>query len=211
MHPDDAQAGGNTLKLGWQLLGHFGHIEPKLPTPTTVDAKPVDVANQVATRNSLQLQSITAILGMPVDTWEKTDLSGNKQRQNGEGQRRRDLLPTPLTTEYKQNDSPAQWERHSPPLATIVHSSEWGKFAPAIQRWEKVIGRQAPAPTVADGKKGQHRLNPVFVEFLMGLPEGHVTACDITRNEMLKALGNGVVPQQAALALAILLEGVEIV
>ena len=36
----------------------------------------------------------------------------------------------------------------------------------------------------------------------MGLPEGHVTAVpELTRNEQLKALGNGVVPQQAFAAL----------
>jgi len=32
----------------------------------------------------------------------------------------------------------------------------------------------------------------------MGLPEGHVTGVKISRNDQLKALGNGVVPQQAA-------------
>jgi hypothetical protein len=43
------------------------------------------------------------------------------------------------------------------------------------------------------------------VEWLMGLPAGHVTAVpDLSRNAQLKALGNGVVPQQAALALRIL-------
>lgn len=37
----------------------------------------------------------------------------------------------------------------------------------------------------------------------MGLPEGHVTDVpNMTRAEMLKALGNGVVPQQAARAVA---------
>lgn len=35
----------------------------------------------------------------------------------------------------------------------------------------------------------------------MGLPAGWVTSIDISRNEQLKALGNGVVPQQAAAAL----------
>lgn len=39
----------------------------------------------------------------------------------------------------------------------------------------------------------------------MGLPEGWVTDCDLTRTEQLKACGNGVVPQQAELALRILL------
>lgn len=34
----------------------------------------------------------------------------------------------------------------------------------------------------------------------MGLPEGWVTDTGIPRNAQLKALGNGVVPQQAVLA-----------
>lgn len=41
----------------------------------------------------------------------------------------------------------------------------------------------------------------------MGLPVGHVTGVpELTRNEQLKALGNGVVPQQAAAALRLLAE-----
>lgn len=46
------------------------------------------------------------------------------------------------------------------------------------------------------------RLNPVFVEWMMGLPQGWVTDVpDLSRNDQLKALGNGVVPQQAEAAL----------
>jgi len=45
------------------------------------------------------------------------------------------------------------------------------------------------------------------VEFMMGLPAGHVTdpAIGLSRAQALKALGNGVVPQQASLALRALL------
>jgi len=39
----------------------------------------------------------------------------------------------------------------------------------------------------------------------MGLPAGWVTDVPISRNEQLKALGNGVVPQQAEAALRMLL------
>ncbi len=43
----------------------------------------------------------------------------------------------------------------------------------------------------------------------MGLPDGWVTGVPgLTRNEMLKALGNGVVPAQAAHALRLLLADV---
>jgi DNA (cytosine-5)-methyltransferase 1 len=43
----------------------------------------------------------------------------------------------------------------------------------------------------------------------MGLPAGHVTAVPgLSRNAQLKALGNGVVPQQAAAAYRQLLAGI---
>ena len=90
--------------------------------------------------------------------------------------------------------------------STDVH---WGKFEPAIRRWEEVLGRPAPAPTKPDGKDGAHRLSSAFTEFMMGLEPGWITDVGLTRNEELKACGNGVVPQQAELALRILLEGVD--
>jgi DNA (cytosine-5)-methyltransferase 1 len=81
----------------------------------------------------------------------------------------------------------------------------WGAYAPAVARWERVLGRPAPSPTES-GSKGQPRLSPVFVEWLMGLPAGWVTATPgISRNDQLKMLGNGVVPQQGAAALRYLL------
>ena len=76
--------------------------------------------------------------------------------------------------------------------------TEWGQFTPAIERWERTIGRPAPAPT-DDG-----RLSSRVVEWLMGLSDGHVCALGLSRTAELKALGNGVCPQQAALALTLL-------
>lgn len=73
----------------------------------------------------------------------------------------------------------------------------WGAYEPAIRRWEAVSGRAAPAPTET-GPKGGQRLSPRFVEWMMGLPAGWVTDVpDLGRNAQLKALGNGVVWQQA--------------
>lgn len=48
------------------------------------------------------------------------------------------------------------------------------------------------------------RLNPVFVEWMMGLPEGWVTGQGLSNRQALKMLGNGVVPQQALLAYRLL-------
>jgi DNA (cytosine-5)-methyltransferase 1 len=89
--------------------------------------------------------------------------------------------------------------------------TNWGKFTQAIKRWESIT-RPAPAPTKPDGKDGNHRLSAEFTEWMMGLPAGWVTAEDIglKRNDALKACGNGVVPQQAELALKILLQDVNI-
>ena len=80
----------------------------------------------------------------------------------------------------------------------------WGKYQPAIERWEAVIDRSAPAPTVQH--KGKARLNPQFVEWMMGLDEGHVTGHGLSSAQELKMLGNGVVPQQARAAINQLLE-----
>jgi len=76
--------------------------------------------------------------------------------------------------------------------------TNWGDYDAAIKRWEETIGRAAPTPTNDKG------LAPAFVEWMMGLPEGWVTGLGLSRNAELKMLGNGVVPQQAALALSIL-------
>lgn len=89
--------------------------------------------------------------------------------------------------------------------------TNWGDYTPAIRRWESVMGRCAPAPTEPTGRNAGHRLSPRFTEWMMGLPDGWVTdpAIGISRNDQLKACGNGVVPQQAAAALRDMLAAFE--
>ncbi len=84
--------------------------------------------------------------------------------------------------------------------------TEWGIYEPAIRRWEQVLGRSMRPPTEPTGKGGAHRLSAQFVEDMMGLEPGWVTDPEIglTRNQQLKALGNGVVSQQAEYALSLL-------
>jgi DNA (cytosine-5)-methyltransferase 1 len=90
-------------------------------------------------------------------------------------------------------------------MTTLARTTtDWGKFEPAIRRWEAIIGRPAPEPTKPDGKEGNHRLSSKFTEWMMGLPEGWITDIGLKRNDELKACGNGVVPQQAELALSLL-------
>lgn len=81
-------------------------------------------------------------------------------------------------------------------------TTNWGRYEPAIRRWESLT-RPAPLPTIEH--QGRLRLNPQFVEWMMGLPAGHVTGHGLSNAQALKMLGNGVVPQQAHLALSLLL------
>lgn len=74
----------------------------------------------------------------------------------------------------------------------------WGEYEPAVTRWRDLF-RDIPAPLDHLG-----RLNPPFVEWMMGLPLGWVTKIGLRRTAQLKILGNGVVPQQARLAWLIL-------
>jgi DNA (cytosine-5)-methyltransferase 1 len=109
------------------------------------------------------------------------------------------LLPTPRASDGTHHAGTTLTD------ATVRQPERFGQYAPAIARWEAILGRPAPAPTEPTGRDGAHRLSPRFVEFLMGLDDGWVTDVGLTRNEQLKALGNGVVPQQAVAALRRLL------
>lgn len=78
---------------------------------------------------------------------------------------------------------------------------QWGAYEQAIRQWEQRLGRIAPPPTELS-VKGRPQLSPLFVEWMMGLNEGHVTGIEgVSRADQLKMLGNGVVPQQAYEAL----------
>lgn len=135
--------------------------------------------------------------------------SHRRDSQNSDGHQGQ-----PPVTAYADRDTvrvePIRELRGSDPTkpADLI---QWGQFEPAVRRWEQLT-RPAPAPTEI-GAKGGQRLSPRFVEWMMGLPAGHVTdpAVGLSRNEQLKACGNGVVPQQAEAALRYLLDVRELV
>ncbi|MGP9583680.1 DNA cytosine methyltransferase, partial [Brachybacterium sp. AOP35-5H-19] len=81
----------------------------------------------------------------------------------------------------------------------------WGRYADAITRWEHITGRPAPAPALLNDADGP-RPAPAFVEWLMGLPAEWVTGnAELTQNQQITALGNGVLPLQACVALSSIL------
>jgi DNA (cytosine-5)-methyltransferase 1 len=117
------------------------------------------------------------------------------------------LMGTPRTS--SANGSTPKQVAAGAPKARIedqVLLTNWGKFEPAIRRWETILDRPAPEPTKQDGKDNNHRLSSKFTEWMMGLPDGWITGHNLKRNDELKLAGNGVVPQQAELALRLLLE-----
>jgi hypothetical protein len=123
-----------------------------------------------------------------------------------------ELLPTPTVSQGRNETSGRQEgskHHNGTTLNDVAYKTDWGKFEPAIKRWEKVLGRPAPAPTKPDGRDNTNRLSSMFTEWLMGLPEGWITGLGLKRTEELKLAGNGVVPQQAELALRILVESIE--
>ena len=115
------------------------------------------------------------------------------------------LLGTPTANPDNVRSPERRQGREPTPGEVVAGGGDFGPYTAAIRRWEPIIGRPAPSPT-EPGKDDRPRLSPAFVEWLMGLPDGWVTGVPgLTRNAQLKALGNGIVPQQMALAVRLLL------
>jgi DNA (cytosine-5)-methyltransferase 1 len=160
-----------------------------LPTPQTSDT------NGPGEHGTGGPDLRTAVSLLPTPTTQPTTGNGHARNLGKEAR----LLPTPLvgsTSPASHGQISGQWRDQ------MAHAlNNWGQYAAAIARAEQAIGRPAPQPTEI-GPKGAARLSPRFVEFLMMLPEGWVTdVAGLTRNELLKMLGNGVVPAQCAAAL----------
>ena len=103
----------------------------------------------------------------------------------------------------QQHSRPEPTQTQLDPVKHSSNSVRFGDFDEAITRWEHVLGRTAPDSTV-DG-----RLNPGFVEWMMGYPEGWVTDTLTNPRHALHALGNAVVPQCAAAAFTALANRVD--
>ena len=117
------------------------------------------------------------------------------------------FLPTPNTMDDLKPRDESKIDRskggYSNVRETVVRPN-FDRFEPAVRRWEAVTGNPAPAPTEPTGKDGAPRLSSKFTEWMMGLEPGWITGVGLPRKDELKACGNGVVPQQAKLALTIL-------
>lgn len=204
----DHETAADAANLGHQRRrtardGRHGPTDGSLlPTPTTRD-----------TKGHNQRRDRTRLTGALLPTPRAGDgIKGGPNQRGSSGDLMLPsavmrLLPTPVVTDVTgtRNATAGRSAGARPfsvgtTLGDVAYADRWGDYSAAIQRWE-ALTRPSPDPTRPDGRGGKARLNPAFSEWMMGLPAGWVTDVPgITRNEALKALGNGVVPQQAAAA-----------
>lgn len=182
-------AGDETARRGaWADVSRSVGTSPVgvlLPTPTVVDMGE----------------------GKSPEAWDAWREAMMVRHRNGQGHGRSlfqevssgGLVPSPMARDYRgagiDRGPGSKDDDHVQHVARRPGFEE--RFGPALHRWAGVLGREWPAPTV-DG-----RINHRFVEWMMGLPAGHVTDV-VSWRQSIKMLGNGVVPLQAAAAVTAL-------
>lgn len=219
--PEEWRAGrpaGNGAER--EAIGDLEIVAKLLPTPAALDG--IKAPEQYAGGNPSLPGAVKALLPTPavndmgegktVERWDEwtADMQAKHGNGNGHGKslaiEAQRLLPTPGAVDgvggpKRLREDGRTEADHGPALRDLAAADRWGDYAGAIGRWEHALGREAPEPT-QPSSKGTPQLAPAFVEWMMGLPAGWVTGVPgLSRNEALKALGNGVVPQQAASAL----------
>lgn len=225
--PSGMQASGILYELPTSVPRTGGSESSFLPTPTATLNAPAPWKPGVdwwlqsrATRN---LEGVvtgnTPLLPTPVAR-DYMGLPGDNV-QMASLPREISLLPTPSAGVFNDGEDLGSWRKRQQknldkkingngqglPLAiAAVDEVNWGRYSGAIFFWEKCLARKAPLPTEPTGRNGNPRLSPRFVEWMQGLPEGWVTGIPgLSRKGQLHSLGNGVVPQQAEMALRLLL------
>lgn len=154
-----------------------------LPTPNTMEHREIKTPEQIAEMKAkspggyrnLRESVINELLPTPIvrdykdgsaaqerDGKVSTDTVARAIFNSGEV-----LLPTATSNDWKGANNSGGKSTSAQGLATAIDNLpeiSWGKFEPAIRRWEQVLGRPAPAPTKPDGKDGNHRLAAEFTE-----------------------------------------------
>ncbi|GHI04974.1 cytosine methyltransferase [Streptomyces cellostaticus] len=215
--PGQAQGGWARADAGGRsgLLAAPGRSLRLLPTPAAADGTG-GPGTSPKRQGGMNLRTAVTLLPTPAARdWKSgaSNLIGTNSRPLNEVVV--NLLPTPTAARYGRNrsDSPGASSRPSIEYLArdLADGSRWvatngTDYGPAIRRWEQVLGRRAPEPT-EPGTKGNRRLSPAFVEWMMGADPEWVTGPDLglSRSDQLKILGNGVVIHQAALAYRTLL------
>ncbi|MFG3195457.1 DNA cytosine methyltransferase [Streptomyces sp. NPDC048208] len=213
--PGQTQSRGARAHSGGRsgVLAAPGEPLRLLPTPAAADGTG-GPGTSPKRRGGMNLRTAVTLLPTPAARdWKSgaSNLLGTNSRPLNEVVV--NLLPTPKASDGphggpNQRDTAGNYYL---PGQAVRLDDRWvatngTDYGPAIRRWEAVLGRPAPEPT-EPGTKGNHRLAPAFVEWMMGADAGWVTSPDLglSRSDQLKILGNGVVIHQAAHAYSLLL------
>lgn len=218
----EGEKGGPNQKGSSGDLTLSSAIVRMLPTPTAnlgENGGSQDPTKLRAGGHSVSLQDVAEHLLLPTP----------RTTRGGSATETMELLPTPAAGNFNDGEDVAAWDARrirvkeatgngngmGEPLSVAAKrmavallptpkaaDGDFGDYTSAIRRWEQVTGHPAPAPTEPTGRGGAHRLSAKFAEWMMGLEPGWVTDVPISRPAQLRAIGNGVVPQQAIAALA---------
>lgn len=212
--------------------GNLSLVGALLPTPRTTDAQGAGVHGDGGL--DLRTVVTTELLPTPKTRDGNHGISPAEVNRHAPslGAIAGGLLPTPRASDGAKGGPNQRGSSGDLMLPSAVQPERWGRYAVAIARWEAVLGRPAPsatepvALTKANTRACAHewgidgwaateavraglwrgRLSPRFVEWMMGADEGTVIAVPgVSRSAQLARLGNGVVRQQAAAAVRILL------
>jgi len=211
---------GNTVGVRDQVMDLVAAQGQKvsranLRTPTVADTFTDNLKSsqqKPGSMHSVNLSQAVHMLPTPVTTDYNTAASDWGVKGFQQLRDLHNLLPTPNTMDDLPPRNESKIDRSKGGFSNVretVVRPNFDRFEPAVQRWEQITGMEAPTPTQPDGKDGSHRLSSKFTEWMMGLRPGWVTGHGLSRKDELKACGNGVVPQQAELALRLLLEQTE--
>lgn len=184
--PAASRSGNNqSASPGAAIRPSLDSITELLPTPSVADSQGGHLTRSGARSDELLLPGVARAYG------------------NGE------LLSTTQARDFKGVPADGFNTANLCRNVTSYGTSQWGKYEPAIRRWEQ-LARPAPSPTEPN-TRGNPRLAAPFPEWMMGWPAGWVTQVPgISRNDQLRIIGNGVCPQQAIAALYWLLRIAEV-
>jgi len=198
-HPDKRKAGGHGPTLA-------DEVEHLLPTPRATDTGTPGRRAPEGFRPPLS-QVLMDLLPTPRVSADRTGRSAITGSSSSPSLAQAlEIAAGVLPRELRSwEEAPPAWQP-----AGSVDPGRFGRYEAAVRRHEQTFGLPAPEPTEPIGE-GQPRLSVRFVEWMMGLPAGYVTDLVssgrgrpegmISRNDAMKALGNGVFGPAATHAL----------
>lgn len=182
-----------------------------MPERLTEDSESLSLPTPAANESGFTFQAVDkngVPTNNPNERWYHPETGRLVQKGIIQVIKANNLLRTPAASEGERGHQPEEKAKARGGQVTLSgqlnYQVDFGRFEPAISRWEQITGHTAPDPTEPTGKDGAPRLSSKFTEWMMGLQPGWITGVGLSRKDELKACGNGVVPQQAMLALKML-------